>query len=180
MFQEAILCLQRLPLQSGCIQIPGSLPARLFPTTTTTVQHWKAHWPFLPPPLRSTRPTCCRFATGRLAGPRVRTPLMTLRRIGSLKFCQIGSYRSLAFWPQISANSWLSRAASSYGHQRGYRGGHGTGEGEEDQGRLETGACGSTAASSGAFGVRNWGNLPKVGSGAEIGARREAGGGEGK
>lgn len=57
---------------------------------------------------------CCRFSTGRLAGPRVRTPLMTLLRIGSLKFCQIGSYSSLAFWPQTSANSWLSRAASSW------------------------------------------------------------------
>lgn len=101
--------------------LPGS-------PTASTGRPWEACWPLRHPPVRSARPTCCRFSTGRLAGPRVRTPLMTLLRIGSLKFCQIGSYSSLAFWPQTSANSWLSSAASSCGHRRGHRGDHGAGK----------------------------------------------------
>lgn len=144
MFQGAVLCSQRLPSQDvyrlrrpllpGFPSPPRAALGGMLDTSASTV------WP--------TRPTCCRFSTGRLAGPRVRTPLMTLRRMGSLKFCQIGSYRSLAFWPQTSANSWLSKAASSCGHRRGHSRGHSAGQGEEGQGLLDTGAWGSTAPSS--------------------------------
>jgi hypothetical protein len=65
------------------------------------------------------RPTCCRWARGRLAGPRVRIDPMILRSFESVKFCQMDSYNSLAFLPQTSANSWLTRAASSCAHQEG-------------------------------------------------------------
>lgn len=136
MLQEAILCSYWLPLQ-----IPGLRPARL-PTGTTTAGHREDPPQLLPLPFKSIELTFCRFSRGRLAGPRMRTPLRTLFSIGSVKFCQIGSYSSLAFWPQTSENSWLSRAASSCGHQEGkgvYVGrGHGVEGGEEGQGLLET------------------------------------------
>lgn len=113
MLQEAILCSYWLPLQ-----IPGPCLARL-PNATITVGPREAPPPLLPLPFSSTGLTFCRFSRGRLAGPRMRTPLRILFSIGSVKFCQIGSYSSLAFWPQASENSWLSRAASSCGHQEG-------------------------------------------------------------
>jgi hypothetical protein len=47
---------------------------------------------------------------------------MTLCSFVSVKFCQIASYNSLAFWPQASVNSWLSRAASSCGYQEDRKG----------------------------------------------------------
>lgn len=171
MFQGALLCSQRLPRQDvyrpqsrllpGFPSRPRAALGGMLDTSASTL------WP--------TRPTCCRFSTGRLAGPRVRTPLMTLRRMGSLKFCQIGSYRSLAFWPQTSANSWLSKAASSCGHRRGHSRGHGAGQGEEGQGLLDTGAWGALLpplggqelgeSASGGRQSRNWG--PKRGGGGE-------------
>lgn len=65
------------------------------------------------------RPTCCRPAKGRLAGPRVRIVSMALRSFESVKFCQMGSYSSLAFLPQTSVNSCLMSSVSSCGHQEG-------------------------------------------------------------
>lgn len=96
-----------------------------------------------------------------------------------------GLSEPLAFWPQASENSWLSKAASSCGPQ----GGHGRvnreamalGE-EEGQGLLETGADGSTAPLQQALGVKTWGGgvgvcLREVVE--QKRARREAGRGEG-
>lgn len=101
-------------VHTDCRSLPVCQAA--LPTTTTgLLGHSNS--------VSTPRPTCCRWARSKLAGPRMRITSMALRSFESVKFCQMGSKSSLAFLPQISANSCSMSSASSCGHQEGGKSG---------------------------------------------------------